>query len=164
MIRLEWYLLHPIAVHFPIALLTLGLAVAVWEARFKRPEWLPEAVTWLLWLGTASAWATFGLGLLAEKTVPHVPMAWETMADHETLGYWTVGLFTTLSAGRYWMRRREYRVGKGVALSFLAGWLAASGILMRTGLLGGRLVFDYGVGSASHDGADDDSEYEEEPE
>lgn len=158
----EWYRLHPVAVHFPIALLTLGLALAVWEAKVKKPLWLAEAVTWLLWLGTASAWAAFGLGLLAEETVPHVPMAWETMADHETMAYWTVGLFSSLSAGRYWMRRREYRVGKGVAFLFLAGWLAASGVLLRTGHLGGSLVFDYGVGVSDIDGGNDDGDYEEE--
>ena len=133
MIVPEWYLLHPIAVHFPIALLAAGLAAACLHLYRGKGDWSGEAATWLLWLGTAAAWAAMGLGLLAERTVPHIPPAWETMADHETLAYWTVGLFTLLSAWRFWMRRRKAAPNRGMRTAFLALWIAAVGVLFATG-------------------------------
>ena len=69
------YLLHPAVVHFPIALLIVGFAGAL--AGFFSERWVrrADAVSWLLWLGTASAWVAMGLGLLAARTAPHVPPA-----------------------------------------------------------------------------------------
>ncbi len=142
----EPYHLHPVAVHFPIALLTAGLAAALYRAARGGPTWLNEAVSWLLWLGALSAWAAFGLGLLAQESAPHVPPAWETLADHETLAHWTVGLFTALSIWRIWMHRKGYRAGRGAALAFIAAWLAAAGVLAKTAHLGGRLVYTHGMG------------------
>lgn len=136
------YLLHPVAVHFPIALLTLGLAAAWWAKLRGEPRWLEEAVPWLLWLGTLSAWTAMGLGLLAEETAPHVPTAWKTVDLHETMAFWTVGLFTGLSVWRYWF-------GKRAQWAFLALWLAASAVLLGTGYFGGELVFTHGMGTAA---------------
>lgn len=148
---LELHLLHPMAVHFPIALLTLGLAVCALDAWRGRPGWLAVAVSWLLWLGTASAWAAVGLGLLAERTAEHVPMAWETLAHHEELAYWTAGLFTALSAWRFWLHRREYRIPRLMRAGFLAAWMAAAGLLLYTAQHGGELVYGYGMGVAAEE-------------
>lgn len=135
----ELYLLHPAAVHFPIALLTLGLAAA---ALRKRAEWLPNAASWLLWLGTTAAWAALGLGLLAEETAPHVPPAWETLNLHRTLGYWTAGTFTALSLLRWRLRERW-------PWWFLALWLGGCGLILATAYQGGELVFTHGMGVAA---------------
>jgi len=143
---LELYLLHPMAVHFPLALLTLGLAVCAVETRRGRPAWVTEAVSWLLWLGTASAWAAMGLGLLAERTAEHVPLAWETLEHHEELAYWTVGLFTALSLWRFWQRRGGYQAGRKLRLAFLAAWLGAFAVLAATAEHGGELVYTHGMG------------------
>src|SRR3954466_15249515 len=91
------YQLHPVTVHFPIVLLTLGLAAFAWLKIFRRPAWLEEAVSWCLWLGTAGAWGAVLLGLLAEDKAPHVPAAWDVLADHKSLGIWTGVVFTFLS-------------------------------------------------------------------
>lgn len=135
---MKLYLLHPVAVHFPIALLTAGF---VFEAfRFKSPApWLASAASWLLWAGTAAIWAAVGLGLLAERTVPHVPAAWEVLAEHEVLGFWAAGLFTGLSGWRIFWREK----GRSI---LWAAWLVAVGVLFAAGYHGGELVFRYGVG------------------
>jgi uncharacterized membrane protein len=136
------YLLHPPVVHFPIALLTLGFAGALAGALSERWARLTDAVSWLLWLGTASAWAALALGLLAARTAPHVPPAWETLALHKTLGFWTVGVFSVLSL---W---RALRPAKWPAL-FLALWAAGAALVLATGYQGGELVFKHSMGVAA---------------
>ena len=130
------HLLHAVAVHFPIALLTAGWAAFV--AR-RRAGWLSNAAEGLLWSGTAAACVALGLGLLAEDTVPHVPSAWRTLALHESLAWWTAGAFTALSLWRW----RKPSAGETV---FAVAWGAACVLLLATAREGGELVFVHGVG------------------
>lgn len=142
--ELKLYHLHPAAVHFPIALLALGAAAAGLRLRRERP-WASEAESLLLWLGTASAWAALGFGLLAEKTAPHVPLAWEVLAEHEELAWWTVSVFTALSLLRLYAVRTGRDAGKVRAAQALL-WLIGFGLLLSTATHGGELVFGFGVG------------------
>lgn len=143
--KLALYHLHPAAVHFPIALLALGAAAAGLRLRKDAPPRLAEAESWLLLLGTLSAWATLGLGLLAEKTAPHVPMAWEVLADHETLAWWTVSLFSGLSSLRLYAVRTGRDAGAWRAAQALL-WAIGLGLLAATARHGAELVYGFGVG------------------
>lgn len=130
------WLLHPAAVHFPLAFLLAGAAAALWGEWGGRAR-ASQAAAWLIWAGAVSAWAALGLGLLAEKTVPHVPAAWQVLADHEQAGYWTCGLFTALAAWRSWGRHKR---------AWAVAWLLCLLPLIRTAQLGGQLVYDHAVG------------------
>lgn len=137
------YVWHAAVVHFPIALLLAGATGSAADAVSRRRwGWLADAVSWLLWLGTASAWAAMALGLWAEHAAPHVPSAWETLADHKTLAFWSVGLFTALSLWRSFLKNRWPRL-------FVAAWLAACGVLLATAYQGGELVFTHNMGTAA---------------
>jgi uncharacterized membrane protein len=100
---------------------------------------LAPLASWLLWAGTLGVWAAVGTGLLAERTAPHVPPAWETMAEHRELALWTCGAFTLLALGSIVLKRR-------LPLLLLIFWLAAAGVLLSTAQHGGRLVYDFGMG------------------
>ena len=140
---MKLWMLHPVAVHFPIALLTVGCGALVISISWDRWPWLSEGVSWLLWVGTGAAWAALGLGLLAEKTAPHVPEAWQVLADHKAAAWWTVGWFTFVSFWRVSQgRRREWIL--------LIGWLLGIAMLIRTGYHGGQVVFTHGMGVAGH--------------
>lgn len=143
--ELKSYHLHPAAVHFPIALLIAGAAAAA--ARFSRraPAWFPDAERWLLRLGTASAWVALALGWWAEKTAPHKPLAWEVLADHETLAWWTCGVFTVLVGFELFGRR----AGKKSRPLELALWATGLALLVATAMHGGELVYGFGMGSAA---------------
>lgn len=136
------YLLHPPVVHFPIALLIVGFAGAVAGYFSERWDRHTDAISWLLWLGTASAWATMGLGLLAARTAPHVPPAWQTLDLHQTLAYWTVGVSTLLSIWRFFWREKW-------PLLFLAGWAVVAVLATATGFQGGELVFTHNMGTTA---------------
>jgi uncharacterized membrane protein len=147
---MKWYLLHPMVVHFPIALLTTGFLAEAARVLFKKRDniteaaphlpWLQDAASWLLWLGTVSALAAIGLGLLAAKTAPHVPEAWETLIAHRNAAYAAGFLFSLLSAWRFFPRPKP-----GL---FLAGWLVCLGAIFYAAYHGGELVYRYGMGTA----------------
>ncbi len=140
---MAWHLLHPAIVHFPIALLSLGFLGAAGAASRKGPVWLSEASSWLLWIGVATVWLSFGLGLLAEKFAPHVPAAWEAFERHEESAYWTAGLFTAVALGRLRLRGNA---SPPAERALLAAWAVALASLLRTAYLGGELVFRFGMG------------------
>lgn len=130
------WLYHPLAVHFPVVLLTAGWLAG---ALRRRAAWAGPASDWALWVGTVLAWAALGLGVLAEKTAPHVPPAWQTLSRHESLAWWTVGVFTALSL---W---RRYAPGRFQGV-FMFAWLAACGLLAATAHQGAELVYTHGMG------------------
>ena len=139
------YQLHPAAVHFPIALLAAGLAVAAARLRRSSPHWLSFGESWLLWLGTFAAWTALAFGFLAERTAPHKPLAWEVLADHKTLAWWTCGVFTALSLLRFWATERGLDAGRWRAAQLFL-WLAGFALLLATARHGGELVYDFGMG------------------
>ncbi|HAZ09267.1 MAG TPA: hypothetical protein DCZ01_12275 [Elusimicrobia bacterium] len=143
--ELKLYHLHPAAVHFPIALLTLGAAAAGLRLRKDSPVWLAKAESWLLWLGTFAAWTTLGLGLLAEKTAPHVAMAWEVLADHETLAWWTCAAFSVLSSLRVFVVKTG-RDGVQGRWFQIALWATGLALLVATAMHGAELVYGFGMG------------------
>lgn len=143
--ELMLYHLHPAAVHFPIALLALGAAAAGLRLRRGAPEWLAKAESWLLWLGSVSAWAALGLGLLAEKTVPHRALAWEVQAEHEQLAWWTVAVLTALSLLRLYAVRKGLDAGK-IRVLQAALWGLGLGLIVATAMHGAELVYGFGVG------------------
>jgi len=139
------YQVHPAIVHFPIALLCLGAAIAAVRLIRSSPQWLSLAESGLLWLGTLSAWAALGFGLLAEKWAPHKPLAWEVLADHKTLGFWTCGVFSVFALLRLWTTQRGRSPDQWRALQLLF-WIGGLALLLATGQHGGRLVYDFGMG------------------
>ena len=139
---MQIYHLHPAAVHFPLAFLVAAVVVQLLAVVRPRFRGFGVAVTWLLWAGMAMLWVAVGLGLLAERTAPHVPPAWEVLREHRALGLWSAALFTVLAVGRFVLRERLAAVQLVLGLVGLA-------LLLSTAYHGGELVFVFGMGVAS---------------
>jgi uncharacterized membrane protein len=129
--------LHPMIVHFPIAFLMSGLVLQAATLRAPMPGSGQSSAAWIRWTGTAFLWMALATGLLAARTAPHVPPAWEVLAEHRTLGFWTAGMFTAASVLRRWLPRRRRLL--------LFVWTLAVGLLIATAWHGAELVYEHGI-------------------
>jgi uncharacterized membrane protein len=167
--------LHPIIVHFPIALLLSSVALDIAAVIFRRAT-LVEGATWTLVLGTPGALAALASGWLSEKDV-NLALAGDLLHLHKVCAVLASVVFSVLLLLRLlwqsprllvWLRRlfprtrliaaAEVRVQsllplaytkslpRSVVLAYLL--LSAIGVVLLalTGYLGGAMVYDHGVG------------------
>ena len=134
--------LHPLVVHFPIALLLSALLVDGLALALKRPA-LHRVALWNLCLGTIGAAVAVLTGLQAEEIAKHSCEIEQVMERHERLGIATLVLGLIISALRLW-RRDQLSPGLRAATLILMAAMAAT--LAVGAHLGGRMVYEFGVG------------------
>lgn len=134
--------MHPLFVHFPIALLLTSTAFYFLGTLFRKED-LFVAGKWELYLGTLSAAVTVWTGLQAAKTVPHGGGTHEIMMAHQYFGFAVLGLSALLSI---WVFISKANIPSKGRIFFLAGLLLLSATLTQGADLGGRMVFLHGVG------------------
>lgn len=133
--------IHPLAVHFPIALLTMFFLVELAASVFRQPKWYRVAGS-LLYLGTVCAAVAVYLGLQAAETVAHDEVVHEIMERHEMFG------FTILSVAVFLcLWRAVFNVHKHVFVQIIYLLCAALlTILIVLGAdLGGVMVYQHAV-------------------
>lgn len=136
--------LHPLFVHFPIALLSLFFIVDLLACLLDK-SLMRDVASWLLYLGTLFAAITVAAGLQAAGSVAHGDDVHQIMERHEHLGISVLTLAATLSAWRLMARG----VLQGVSNKLhLAASALLSGLLALTADLGGLMVYGYGVAVA----------------
>lgn len=138
---------HPLIVHFPIALVVGAVVVDLLSLVLRRWDWLRPGAVFLYVLGGASAVATYFTGTWAADTVSVPAQAQSVLTEHSNLGWWTMwffGIYALVRLGAYlWPRARRRAVVQG-ALLLLA--LGGSYLLYETGDRGAEMVYRYGVG------------------
>lgn len=140
--------LHPAVVHFPVVLLILGAPLAV-AAVFLRRWHLPVIAAVVLSLGAVSAFVAVSTGEQDEDAAERAGQQAETVLDeHEEAAERTrsaavvAAVVAVIAAGLF----RFPRVARGVGVfAAVAACMAALGVA-QTGHLGGRLVYEFGVG------------------
>ncbi len=122
---------HPLATHFPIALLFAALPAELIRRQTRKPEWA-AVVRFCVALGAAGAVVSAALGWCAAAVSPPSASSRELLAWHRWLGTATAvwAVWTAWLAGRP-------RWSRGF------GWSLCAGIVMVSvaGYLGGALVF-----------------------
>ena len=134
-------LLHPIIVHFTIALFSVAVVLDILAYFTKKESFHTAAWINLIVAGSAAIFTVIS-GLLAEANVPHNDAAHEIMETHETLGFFVLGAILILLTWRIFLKGRFPAKG--------ALWYVAIGVtglvLMFTGAYyGGEMVYVHGV-------------------
>ena len=142
--------LHPLMVHFPIALLTVSVALDLVSVLRKKEE-LARSGWWMMLIGVCWLVASVISGLLAKESVVLVGRAQEVFEVHQQLAFLVAVMFGTLIL---------WRLGTRTALpvrlqSLYIGLSLLALVLMWAGALyGGRMVYEFGVGVSLQQEAD----------
>lgn len=129
--------LHPVAVHFPIALLTVAAAIEGLHLLGRRP--VPsEAGTYCLAFGVVGAMASVWLGTLNAGHQSVTGEAAVALERHQVMGWISMMAATAaLGAGQFARRAAQAR-----HVAVYAGLvLATSAVVGATGHMGGGLVY-----------------------
>jgi uncharacterized membrane protein len=133
--------LHPMIVHFPIALITIGFVAEVFSLFFRSEKCLSRTGFYLLVLGTLAAIAAWSTGQLFTNEPTQGEIV-GVFAKHETGALITMILMIIATVFRIWLviKKQEESQLKWVAFSlYLMGFAAVT----FTGYMGGTMVYNY---------------------
>lgn len=139
--------LHPIFVHFTVALLSLSVGLFVITPFLKEPlkgQWIIVA-RWTLWFGAAITIITGFAGLDAYNTVDHDTPSHLAMTDHRNWAVFAIAFFLSLAVWSIIKVRRKQALGP----LFVIAMVIAGGVLASTAWRGGEVVYRYGLGVMS---------------
>jgi len=144
---------HPMIVHFPIALLLAaigadGMALVLRRWDVQRPlTWLRPATVALYVAGGASVVLTYFTGTWAADAVSIPAAAEPVLSEHANLAWWTMwffGAYALVRLGAHlWPRTRRQMVVQSLLFAIALG---GSYLLYETGDHGAEMVYRYGVG------------------
>lgn len=138
--------IHPLFVHFPIALLSVGLLCDILGRAFKKDSF-NNAGWWCQVFGIAAIAVAAITGLVAESTVKHSDASHSIMETHKTFMLIAAGIFAFLFVWRIIRKTLLPQVMPLLITYFIIGAFGA-GIMSYGAHLGGRLVYEFGVGTS----------------
>lgn len=138
--------LHPLVIHFPIALLITAAAVDLANIIFGRPRWETGMTTYLYTTGATFGLAAYVTGRDAATIVLTPGPAHGLINDHWNWALLTTSYFAVFAAIR--LSTHLAKVKWSWSSRFLLVVLGLIGIafLHQTAEKGGQLVYQHGVG------------------
>ncbi len=137
--------IHPLIIHFPIALLALAVGLTVLDL-FYSQKWLQNATLGLYVLGSVSALAAYFSGRDAADSIGLNLKAEVAIGTHSDWGLYTLLYFAVLTltyfGAKFILKQNTMTIRVLLAVMAMAGFF----ILAQTAEYGGRLVFEYGLG------------------
>lgn len=133
--------LHPMIVHFPVALITVGFLAEVVSLFMKSEKCLSKTGYYLMIAGTLAAIAAWSSGELFTSE-PSQGEILKVFEKHETGALITMILMVMGSTFRIWLglKKKEETQLKWIAFGFyLLGFAAVT----FTGFMGGTMVYNY---------------------
>ena len=142
--------LHPLIVHFPVALLISYLLLELGGVLLKK-EYLHSVAFILLAVGVAAALFSALTGNQAfeylKPILKNKPKVFVEMIElHEQYATLTLWYFLMLLVLRTWLIIKKKFVLRWKIICILLGLIGCF-LIVRTGLLGGHLVYEYGIGT-----------------
>ncbi len=160
--------IHPLFVHFPIALLLIGSLVLIVRRTNLFAAYTPQlhfTALLMLTLGTLGAWAAVITGEMAYKVVGRTLCDPRVVHAHESFAKITALLFTAITLIEfanskykkgYFLKKKNLRKILGILTIVLA--LSGIATISYVGHLGGKLV--YQQAAAVHVPSEDCAEFE----
>lgn len=139
--ELSWNI-HPMIVHFPIAMLTGYFLMDVLGLALRKAE-LRLAARWMLYLGAVGSAAAAAAGWYAAQRVPHGGTVHEVMVWHGRIGLTVAGLASVLAVWRWIVQERL--VAMALAFQILMSAILMAALALGADL-GGWMVYGHGVG------------------
>ncbi|HUW93690.1 MAG TPA: DUF2231 domain-containing protein [Bacteroidales bacterium] len=135
--------IHPILVHFPIALVVFGFIADTASLFFRKEECLSKTGYYMLITGTVMAFLAWSSGSLFTSELEGP--AGEVMETHELFAFITLVTLIAASAIRIYMKikGKEHTQLKWFAFALYS--LGAIFVII-TGFFGGTLVYNYMIG------------------
>lgn len=139
--------IHPMLVHFPIAIILLAVLMDLLNF-FLPDEWWDDLKTTILYgIGAVSAIAAYYTGNLAADSVFLPSGAQSVLNEHADWALWTVwffGIYALLRMLLHWYQKMDQRMIRiGLFVIVLPGIF----FLYETGDHGAEMVFGYGAGT-----------------
>lgn len=139
--------IHPLIIHFPIALLIIAFFFDFLALVWKKYPWLSTSALILYVIGTGAAVLAMLTGIDAANSI-HIPMAAkQAVSIHSTWAHdtvWFYSIFTIVRIYFFWEGEHDETYFKiGV---FLVGFIGMY-LLYETGDHGAMLVYKYGLGT-----------------
>ena len=138
--------IHPSVIHFPLALVPASIFADL-LGRMTGSRALMALGKKLMPVAAGSAVAAGAAGLVAQEAVKAEGRAHDLLATHRNMNIGLIGLSLAMAAAR---GRRE-KPGAG----YLLAGLGAVAAMNYTAYLGGKMVYDHGVGVRPAGGLDD---------
>ena len=133
---------HPAFVHFPLGLLAGAFFFELLGLIFKKPA-LHDIGRANLFLGTLAALVAVGTGLWGVGLVTPEPHGLEKLIDtHQSLAFASASLAVVMCMWRVSLRKKYEG---GARTMFVVGLGALAALILFTGHLGGRMVYEHGA-------------------
>ncbi len=137
--------LHPIFVHFTVALFTISVLLYVMSLFIPKGALKSQFVsvaTWNLWIGGLLTAVTLIMGWLAYNSVGHDTASHAQMTTHKDWAFIAAGMFGLLIVWSFLLKMKKSQPG----ILFVALAVGSGGVLAIAAYHGGEAVYRYGLG------------------
>ncbi|MDR8390483.1 hypothetical protein NC796_04970 [Aliifodinibius sp. S!AR15-10] len=139
--------IHPILVHFPIAIILLSVLMDLLNF-FLPDKWWDDLKTTILYgIGAISAVAAYYTGTLAADSIFVPSGAQSVLNEHADWALWTVwffGIYAVLRILLHWYQKIDQQA---IRIGLFVFALPGIFFLYETGDHGAKMVFGYGAGT-----------------
>ncbi len=141
--------IHPLIVHFPIALLVFAVLTDFAGIVFKNSAWLKKSALGLYVIGSLGAVAAYFSGKQAADLVDFPTLSYPVISEHADLALYTMLFFVVYTIARLIINWKKWDEKKITVIILFLISLGGLFLLKETAEHGGELVFKYGVGTAA---------------